>query len=336
MGTKSMYQGGSVMSNQQTMTVLVQDSENKHLVTRSNSVQVLQPSDSQELESALNLFVLASATGLPEIADIVRSANQKHHLRVLFIREDIDPTWMPQMFDRANLRVMRNTLVHANSVVPKRVMNAWTMGAQEQLIANATVIGDRLLVLSCAMEKLEVPFDSLPALKRISIDDRSTFTIDDDGSCLYWEDADIHLDLESFRCATDPEWKQKFDSLKSEHNQVFGKAIATLRKQHKLRQSDIIGLSDRQVRRIEQGEGSTKVDTLRLFAQALGMELDAYLDAVASAIVSIPKEFNLKSNVEKKELTSMDDLRKLMGTENQADVSEATSNNECSNLGEWN
>lgn len=298
------------MSNQQAMTVLVQDTVNKHLVTRSKSVQVLQPSDSQDLESALNLFVLASATGLPEIADIVRSANQKHHLRVLFIREDSDPNWLPQMFDRANLRVMRNTLVHTNSVVPKRVMNAWTMGAQEQLIADATVIGDRLLVLSCAMEKLEVPFNSLPALKRISIDERTNFTIDDDGSCLYWESADIHLDLDSFRYATDPEWKQKFDSLKSEHNQVFGKAIATLRKQHNLRQSDIIGLSDRQVRRIEQGDGSTKVDTLRLFAKAHGMELDAYLDAVAGAIASVPEEFNLVSNVEKKELKSINDLSK--------------------------
>lgn len=324
------------MSSQQTMTVLVQDRENKHLVTLSKSVQVIQPSDSQDLESAINLFVLASATGLPEIADIVRSANQKHHLRVLFIREDIDPTWMPQMFDRANLRVMRNTLVHTNSVVPKRVMNAWTMGAQEQLIADATVIGDRLLVLSCAMEKLEVPFDYLPALKQISINDRSNFTIDDDGSCLYWEDADIHLDLEAFRCATTPEWKQKFEALKSEHNQVFGKAIASLRKRHKLRQSDIIGLSDRQVRRIEQGEGSTKVDTLRLFAKAHSMELDAYLDAVASAISHIPEEFNPQSNVEKKEVKSIDDLRKLMGTEKQANVVETISSNECSHLGGLN
>ncbi len=98
---------------------------------------------------------------------------------------------------------------------------------------------------------------------------------------------DIHLAFEAFRCTDDPVWKQKFDSLKSEHNQIFGKAIATLRKQHKLRQSDIIGLSDRQVRRIEQGDGSTKVDTLRLFAQAHGMELDAYLDAVAVVAVAI-------------------------------------------------
>ena len=322
MGAKSMYQGGSVMSSQQTMTVLVQDGENKHLVSHSKSLQVLQPSDTKDLESALNLFVLASATGLPEIADIVRSANQKHHLRVLFIREDIDPTWMPQMFDRANLRVMRNTLVHTNSVVPKRVMNAWTMGAQEQLIADATVIGDRLLVLSCSMEKLEVPFDALPALKRISINNRSNFTIDDDGSYLYWESADIHLDLDSFLYATDPKWKQKFDSLKSEHNQVFGKAIATLRKQYKLRQSDIIGLSDRQVRRIEQGDGSTKVDTLRLFAKAHGMELDAYLDAVASAIVRIPENFTLSSNEElnKLKLKSMEALREELGNGKQVKI----------------
>ena len=204
------------------------------------------------------------------------------------------------MFDRANLRVMRNTLIHTNFIIPKRVINAWSMGVQEQLIADATVIGDRLLVLSCAMEKFEVPFDSLPALKRISVNDRSKFTVDDDGSYLYWKSADIHLDLDAFRYATDSAWKQKFDSLQSEHNQVFGKAIATLRKQYKLRQSDIIGLSDRQVRRIEQGEGSTKIDTLRLFAKAHGMDLDAYLDAVASAINHIPKEFNPQFNVDKR------------------------------------
>ena len=97
---------------------------------------------------------------------------------------------------------------------------------------------------------------------------------------------DIHLDLDAFRWATDPEYQQKFALLKSTHNQVFGKAIAHLRKQHKLRQSDIIGLSERQVRRIEQDEDSTKADTLKLFAMAHGMEINNYLDAVANAIAS--------------------------------------------------
>jgi len=277
------------------MTVLVQDLENNDLTSRSKTVQVIRPSDVQSLDAATNLFVLTSATGLPEIADIIKSANQNHHLRVLFIREDIDPKWLPQMFDRANLRVMRNTLVHVNSDLPKRVINAWSMGAQSQLIADATVIGDRLLVFSCAMEKFEVPFLSLPALKQIAINERANFTIADDGSYIYWENADIHLDLDAFRWATDPEWKQKFEALRSTHDSVFGRAIATLRKHHKLRQSDIEGLSERQVRRIEQGEGGTKVDTLKLFAKAHSMELDAYLNAVAKAITSIPKEFTLSN-----------------------------------------
>lgn len=65
-------------------------------------------------------------------------------------------------------------------------------------------------------------------------------------------------------------------------NELFANLIATLRKRYKLSQSDII---ERQVRRIEQGDGST----LRLLAKAHGIELDAYLDAVTSAIANPSK-----------------------------------------------
>lgn len=277
------------MSSKQTMTVLVQNHENNGIVSPSKLVKILDLSDVQSLESALNLFVLTSATGLPEVADIVRYANQKHHLRGLFIKEDIDPKWLPQMFDRANLRVMHNTFVYVNSDLPKRVINAWAMSAQDQLIADATVIGDRLFVLSCEMAKFEVPFSSLPALQQIPLEDRSNFIVADDGSYLYWQAEDVHLDLEAFRWATDPEWKQKFEALKLIHNQTFGKAIAQIRKLHKLRQADILGLSERQVRRIEQGEGSTKIDTLKLFAKAHGMEINNYLNVVAGTIRNIPE-----------------------------------------------
>ncbi|MFM7577941.1 MAG: helix-turn-helix domain-containing protein, partial [Microcystaceae cyanobacterium] len=61
----------------------------------------------------------------------------------------------------------------------------------------------------------------------------------------------------------------------------FGKAIAQLRKKHHLKQSDIKGLSERQVSRIEQG-GTTRVETLQLFAQAHHMNLNDYLNAVAN------------------------------------------------------
>jgi DNA-binding Xre family transcriptional regulator len=64
-------------------------------------------------------------------------------------------------------------------------------------------------------------------------------------------------------------------------NQITQNAIATLRKQSKLRRSDIMGLSKRQVSRIEKGE-VTDIETLDLFAQAHQMELNDYLEAIAN------------------------------------------------------
>jgi hypothetical protein len=273
------------MSSPQTMTVLIEDQQAKNDLSFSSSVQVVDCINS-DLESAINLFVLTSATNLSNVSELVTRANQRHHLRVLFIREDIPAMWLPQMFDRANLRVMRNTLIHKDAVLPQRVINAWSWGAQDQLIANATVIGNCLLVFSCAMEKLEVKFDVLPILKTIPIEDRSDFNISEEGSYLHWPKQDIHLDLDVLRYAIDPNIKRQFDAYKLTHDQLFGKAIAALRKQYKLRQSDIIDLSERQVSRIEKGEG-TKVETLDLFAKAHKMELNDYLEAVASLMSDI-------------------------------------------------
>jgi hypothetical protein len=64
-------------------------------------------------------------------------------------------------------------------------------------------------------------------------------------------------------------------------NQITQNAIATLGKQSKLRRSDIMGLSERQVSRIEKGE-VTDIETLDLFAQAHQMELNDYLEAIAN------------------------------------------------------
>lgn len=52
---------------------------------------------------------------------------------------------------------MCNTNPHIISDLPKRVIAAWSMGEQEQLIADATVIGDRLLVFSCGIRLIYLP-----------------------------------------------------------------------------------------------------------------------------------------------------------------------------------
>ena len=280
------------MSSDNVMTILIQDREEHQLFSPSKSIKIIDISNLKSAETAANLFVLASATRLPEISDVIKTANQKHHLRALFIREDVGARWLPQMFDRANLRVMRNTFIHQTQELPTRVINAWSMGAQDQLIADAVVIDDCLMVFSCAMEKLEIPFDKMAALKRISIEDRHDFEIDIDGSYLYWPESDIHLDLESFRCAIDPVWQRRAEAIKLSHDKAFGQAIATFRKQSKLRQSDIDGVSSRQISRIENGE-STKLETLELLAKAHNLEINDYLEAIAT-LLNTNSEINNK------------------------------------------
>ncbi len=67
---------------------------------------------------------------------------------------------------------------------------------------------------------------------------------------------------------------------RAKHDVNFGKAIATLRKEQGLRQSDIAGLSERQLRRIERG-ARAGVSALRSLAAAHDLDLNGYLNVVA-------------------------------------------------------
>jgi len=170
--------------------------------------------------------------------------------------------------------------VHSGPIIPRRVINAWNIGAQDQLIANASLIGNKLFVVSCALEEFEIGFDAYPALRSIPKNERTNFEVIEDGSSVHWPDSDIHLDLDDIRYATIPDWRARSKKIQVEHDSKFGEAIALLRKRHDLRQSDIKGLSERQVRRIESGERTT-TESLELLSAACGIELDEYLNEVA-------------------------------------------------------
>jgi len=165
----------------------------------------------------------------------------------------------------------------------RRVIAAWQLGAQDQLIATAQVVGDRLLVVSCALEVFEIPFALIPALRRIPVEQRAAFTLSSEGSYLHWPHSDIHLDLDALRYATDPQQHTRQQALRLAADKRFGAAVTRVRKQRGLRQSDIAGLSERQVRRIEKGQRTT-VAALELLAQSHGLALNEYLHAVADAM----------------------------------------------------
>ena len=241
-------------------------------VLRSQSLQVARRYQ--------HLFVLCSALHLPEVAKFVSEMNRQHRLQALFVRSDMDSAWLPRVLERAGLRSFRNMLVHSNSSVPNRVLAAWLHNAQAELIADATVAGDRLIVVSCEPKTYEVRFDQMPALKKIASRERRNFEIAEDGSFIWWPSADIHLDLDALRTITDPSWRKRAKRIRQTHGREYGMAIAALRKDHGLRQTDILGVSERQLRRIEES-GAVSVHSMEQLAKAHGMPLAQYLDALA-------------------------------------------------------
>ena len=272
------------------LTVVLQDEAATETRLDLAGFRVLKTSKSRVVEPAHNLFVFAMASTLERVAEVVTRANRRHELRALFVREDVDSRWLPQMFDRARLRTLRNTLVHSDvAVEPRRVLNAWRVGGEHKLIAGASLLDSTLMVVSCALDKYEVSFEAIPALRRIAEADRRHFEIADDGSYIHWPSADIHLDLDAFKIAIDPSYEDELRWQRAVHDRRYGAAIAQLRKSAKLRQSEVAGLSDRQVRRIERG-GRTSVRALKLLSSAHGLDLGEYLSTLAKIVNVAPPD----------------------------------------------
>jgi hypothetical protein len=175
-------------------------------------------------------------------------------------------------------------IVYSDPNIPNRVFHAWSVGAPNDLIATARVFDDTLLIVSCAGEKFELSFSELRGLSILPENERNTFEIDDYGSFIHWPTIDMHIDLDSIRYVTDEEYRKKADCKKLLYDQRYGTAIARVRKSHRLKQTDIRGLSERQLRRIEKGEAEATVKSLERLADAHGMSLNGYLNCIAEAI----------------------------------------------------
>ena len=267
------------------MEVMLVSKENdlSSSLRRKKSVHWVQKPSVQIAQTPRRIFVLSPATKLPEYSDFLRIAIKHKRLCALFVYEDIESEWIPQMLSRAGIRPLRHMFIHKKLDLPERIISAWIANIQKQTIADATVIDDRLLILGCDLREYEVPFSKISALKDVSVEERSKFMISSDGSYIHWPESDVHLDLDVFRYVTDDTYREKVDRERLAKNKNFGIAIAKFRRGNGLRQTDIPGLSDRQVRRIEHG-GSVTSNVVKALASAHNLTVKDYMDQLANIL----------------------------------------------------
>jgi hypothetical protein len=163
----------------------------------------------------------------------------------------------------------------------RRVILAHGSGAAEELIASAVIEDGKLVVWSCEPRRFEVPVPEIPVLAGMSADALVKFEVSPSGSRIRWPDADVDLNLDTIREHADPEVRHEHEARARQEAARYADAIRSFREERGLKQSDIQGLTDRQVRRIEDGESVPQIGTLRTLASAHGMTIDDYLRELA-------------------------------------------------------
>lgn len=147
-------------------------------------------------------------------------------------------------------------------------------------IVDAYVTGADLHVVTGDFEFRCFPMGRIPALSRLSPADRSRFALDEDGSYLHWSAGDVHLGVSQILQDVDPAFMADVAIRRSEHDRL-GPALRAIREERGLRQSDITGMGERQVHRLETGVSRLRYASAQKFAKAFRMTAGELLTELA-------------------------------------------------------
>lgn len=179
----------------------------------------------------------------------------------------------------SRLQVCRDPLVVKRLVIALRRTTPW------EGILDAYILGESLVVVLGDMTVREFPIGRLPKVRDFEPEVVGRFEIDSAGSFLYWPDRDMHMGPSQMLQAVDPVYLSEVEIRRYEMENV-SQAVFDMRSNRRLMQTEIPGLSDRHVRRLENEGIRLTVDAATKFAKAFGLTLSEFLDELSSRITS--------------------------------------------------
>ncbi len=158
------------------------------------------------------------------------------------------------------------------------------VSAESDRIVHGWWEGTDFVVMSPQFKRLRIPLSKLEKFIGKNRRRITSCTIDVDGSYIYWRHADVHLGWTQFLHLYNPVEAMAAKARHKSFNQEYGAAIKEVREESDLRQSDIDGLTARQVGRIEKGECRAMHSALSKLAKAHGVRMSEYLDLLAAKL----------------------------------------------------
>jgi Helix-turn-helix domain len=214
---------------------------------------------------AFHLLFTEPTTHPGQVARWMRTTNIRSEKRLHVVKvDDLEAPEVSQLLGRVCLALGRD-------------------GSGDSII-DAYLAGNSLLVRGPRHRMLHVPVSSVPALRGQPRTVLGKFEIDPDGSFIRWPDLDVHLGWNQFLQAVDPAELRKAQQRSAGFNERYGAAIRKVRETAGILQSKVEGLTERQLRRIEQGECRATTPALTALARAHGLDVNAYMDRLANAM----------------------------------------------------
>jgi hypothetical protein len=214
---------------------------------------------------AFHLLFTEPATHPDQVAQWMRTTNIRSENRLHVIK--VDDLEAPQV-----------------SQLLGRVCSALGPGGSRGGIIDAYLAGAMLLVRGPRHRMLHVPVSSVPALRAQPPAVLQNFVIDPDGSFIYWPELDVHLGWNQFLQVVVPAELRKAQQRSADFNERYGAAIRRVREAAGILQARVEGLTERQLRRIEQGECRATSAAIVALANAHGLDANAYMERLTNAM----------------------------------------------------
>jgi hypothetical protein len=172
----------------------------------------------------------------------------------------------------------------AAGVFLERLASALESKSGHDRVFDAKIENETLRVVSPDFRRLEIPISRVPGLAQAEPFVVAKFEIDKDGSYIYWPDLDIHLGWEQLQQIVDPEAARRARQKSHEFNVRYGQAVRRVRERAGLGCSDILGISEKQLGRIENGECRLTSNAVQVLSTAHKLKPDEYLARLAGAL----------------------------------------------------
>ena len=172
--------------------------------------------------------------------------------------------------------------------VVKRLVIALKRPAPWEGILDAYVLEDSLVVVLGDMSVRQIPIRRLPKVGEFEPAEFRRFEIDSAGSYLYWPHHDVHMGPSQMLQAVDPMYLADVEIRRYEMARV-SLALLDMRNDRQLKQTEIPGLSERHVRRLEREQIRLTVKAATRFASAFGLTQSEFLDELSDRITALRK-----------------------------------------------